>query len=414
MCTDLTGSMGAGPSPAWLTIVLVQWLLTFCLVSFLGRSPRRRPLAFLLLVFSASTTLDGYEVRRWTDLATGVPDLSIMVGYVLTVLGAIATLNMVAALTGPARRRWVRWARALLVSGTICLIALFWFIPRRLDHPDFGCWQARSPLVIGYQLLFQTLLAAGFLVTAILVGPRVKTAGSRLIRTALRLVLAGSAFGLLYAAQRDWWVIAHGFGLPYPLEGPRYGIVPVVLLESALILTGAGVLVPVLHRTGLFLRRLIYHHRLRPLWTALTEAAPGNVLGTPLSPPADLLRVRGVEGRLYRRTIEIRDAQWELAAFVSPAMAEAAAAALKNAGPSCGEADAVLEALLLEIARRAKPAGVTPLDSPGTAHWSGGSDLDTDARALLEVHHNRNNHQVQTIAAAIVRDERERTTPTAP
>jgi hypothetical protein len=393
MCTDLTGSMGVGLSPTWLAIVLVQWLLTLTVVAFLGRAPRRRPLAFLLLVFSASTTLDGYEVRRWTDLATGVPDLSIMVGYVLTVLGAIATLNMVAALTGPTRRRWVRAARAVLMAGAIGLIALFWFIPRQLDHPDFGCWQARSPLVIGYQLLFQTLLAAGFLVTAILVQPRVHTAGSRLIRNALRLLLAGSAFGLLYAAQRDWWVIAHGFGLPYPLEGPRYGLVLVVLLESALSLTGLGILIPVLHRAGLFLRRLGYHHRLRPLWTKLTEAVPGNVLGTPLSPLADLLRVQGVEGRLYRRTIEIRDAQYELAAYVSPTMAEAVT-----------ETDA-REAILLEVGLRAKLAGLPHVEPQDTAPWSGGADLDTDARALLAVHRIRRTSRVQALADAIVQNE---------
>src|SRR5690349_5524728 len=72
----------------------------------------------------------------------------------------------------------------------------------------------------------------------------------------------------------------------------------------------------------------------------------------------DLVRVRGVEGRLYRRTIEIRDAQWELAGFVSTAMAEA----VQDIDPGDQA-----EALLLKVALRAKLAGLPHGDTRYTA-----------------------------------------------
>lgn len=416
-CSDLTGTVGANPNPVWIAILAAQWLVTLPLAATLGRSPRRRPIALLFLVVSAASTLTGYDIRRWADVTTGIPDLSIMVGDVLVVVAVLAILDLVAVMTRPdstTRRRFLV-AKVLLAGSALCLIALFCVIPRRLDHPDFGCWQPRSTFVIGYQLLFQACLGTGFLAAGMLVRPRVRTAGSRLIRAALRVLLVGLACGLAYVAQRCWYVIAHGFALPYPLEGPRYGIVPVVLLESALALTAIGALVPALYRTGLFLRRLTYHHRLRPLWTVLAEAAPENVLGEPLSPLADVLRVRGVEGRLYRRTIEIRDAQWELAGFVSPAMAEAATVALHEAGPR-PEDDASLatQALLLEIARGAKLAKLPHAGAPDSAPWSGGADLDTEARTLLAVHRYRTDGRVQAIARSVIQDEHERMASATP
>ena len=175
-----------------------------------------------------------------------------------------------------------------------------------------------------------------------------------------------------------------------------------MLLESSLSLTAVGALVPALHRAGTFLRRLVYHHRLRPLWIATAQAAPGNVLGTPLSPLADLIRVRGVEGRLYRRTIEIRDAQWELTGFVSPTTADAATAALRAAGH---DTDLATEALLLEVALRAALAGLPHADRRDNASWSGGADLDTEARTLLAVNRLRDDDTVRAIAGSVIHNE---------
>jgi hypothetical protein len=87
------------------------------------------------------------------------------------------------------------------------------------------------------------------------------------------------------------------------------------------------------------------------------------VLGDPPSRLADLLTVRGVDLRLYRRIIEIRDAQWELG-LAAPASAAASAGA-------SAPADATLDEqarLLLREGRVVATPEVTPPghnDPPG-------------------------------------------------
>jgi hypothetical protein len=93
----------------------------------------------------------------------------------------------------------------------------------------------------------------------------------------------------------------------------------------------------------------------------------------------------------------------------------AEAAVLRNAGmfPG-GNVDVMMEALLLEIARRAKRAGLPHIDTSDAAHWSGGPDLDTEARALLALHRCRSDDPVQAAAESIVRDEGEKPSPVVP
>ncbi|MFJ9694030.1 MAB_1171c family putative transporter [Kitasatospora sp. NPDC101183] len=398
-CSDPTGVAQAGPDPVWLAILAGLWFAALLLAARFARSPRRRPAALLLLFVSGAVTLTGYATRRSFDAATGVPDGAILAGHLLGVAAVAAVLELAAALTGataPARRR-LRTAQLLLAVGALGLVVLFVPVPRALDHPDFGCWESSSPLVVAYQLLYQACLATGLVVAGLLVRPRVRTVGTRLHRGALRMVVAGCLAGLAYVVVRCWYLLAYGFDLPYPLTGGLPGTVPVLLLESALVLFGVGLLAPAAYRATVFLRRLVRYHRLRPLWVLLGGAAPGHVLG-PVHPRwADLLDLRGVERRLYRRTIEIRDAQWELAGYVSPAMAEAAV------GPPSSE-DALLatEALHLELALRARSAGLPCTDAREAAAWTGGADLDAEAGALLALQRLRAEPWVQAAAGGVL------------
>ncbi|MFE6049314.1 MAB_1171c family putative transporter [Kitasatospora sp. NPDC056446] len=409
ICSDLTGSIDAQPDPVWPAILAGLWLTALPAVARFSRSPRRRPAALLLLSVSGAATLSGYGMRRSLDAATGIPDGSILAGHLLGVAGVAAVLELAAALTGAGAptRRGLRAAQLLLAVGAFSLTALFVPVPRELDHPDFGCWQASSPLVVTYELLYQACLATGLAVAGSLVRPRVRTAGTRLHRGALRLIVGGCATGLAYVAVRCWYLLAHGFALPYPLSGPYLGTVPVLLLESALALFGSGLLIPAAYRSAVFLRRLVRYHRLRPLWALLDRAAPGHVLGRARSPLAEVLDVRGIERKLYRRTIEIRDAQWELAGYVSPAMADAAATGLRATRRPPGTdtrpaTEAVLEAVLLELALRAKPAGLPCTGAPESAPWTGEADLDTEARALLTLRRLRDDPWVRGAAESVL------------
>ncbi|WP_369405707.1 MAB_1171c family putative transporter [Streptacidiphilus anmyonensis] len=406
-CSELHGVVGVGPSVVWLTVLMLLWFVTLLLVAFLGGSARRRPLMFLFLFASGAATLTGYSVRRALDVTTGVPDGSILAGHVLAILAMVAALESAALLTGvtSATRRALRVGQSLLALDGILLVALFLAIPRSLDHPDFGCWQARSLVVLTYQLLYQGALATSLVVEIVLFRPRIRSVGAPLLRNALRMLIGGFVVGSAYVGVRVWYLFTHAFGLPYPLDG-RFGFVPVVLLEAGLGMLGLAACIIGAHRLGRFIGRLSQYHRLRPLWELLSQIAPGHVLGVTRSRWADLVGVPGAQRRLYRRAIEIRDAQWELAGFVSPAMTECATTALRNVQrPPDEDLDLTLEALRLEIACRAKSAGLPHAGPPDSGSWSGGADLDSEARALLLIQRLRKDPWVQATAGAIVEGE---------
>jgi hypothetical protein len=90
-----------------------------------------------------------------------------------------------------------------------------------------------------------------------------------------------------------------------------------------------------------------------------------------------------VSAVVYRRVIEIRDAQWELNGFVSASMVEDARRAVD--GSRADEPDLALEALLLEIARRARLSGLPHAGGDHASSWSGEADLDGEARRLLAI-----------------------------
>ncbi|GAA2052381.1 hypothetical protein GCM10009839_69690 [Catenulispora yoronensis] len=411
-CSEPVGEVGVGLSLVWLSILAVLWLVTLLLAAFPGRSPRRRPIALLFLFVSGAATLGGYGVRRWLDKATGLPDGAILAGHILGVAGVLTVLELVASLsrTTGAKQRILRTAQSLLLVDIILLVALFAAIPRQLDHPDFGCWHAQSVLVVSYEVLYQAALGTGLTVAIVLFRTRVRTVSKPLLRNASYMIISGFAVGLSYVAVRCLYLVTHAFALPYPFAG-RFSFVPAVLLELMLGLFGLGTFILGFYRIGVFLRRLFRYHRLRPLWTLLDQAAPGYVLGPVRSTWADRLDIRGAEHRLYRRAIEIRDAQWELSKFSSPAMTERTIRETQNARHTPGHnAHLLSETLDLETARRAKLAGLPRTDtrpSQDSVTWSGGIDLDSESRALLAIQRLRQDPWVQETAEAIVLEARE-------
>jgi hypothetical protein len=384
-CSDLTGTAGVAPSPTWIVSIAVLWLVTFRLLISKRRTPQRRAIAVTFLFVTLAATISGYSARRAFDTTVGIPDLSILVGHVFAVLAVMACLGLVAVVVeaGETNRRLLRGARSVLASALTGMAVLFVLIPRRADHFDFGCWEARSPLVVAYQLLFQVCLGTGFGAAVVLFGSRRLTAVGVWFKASAFLIAAGCCFGVGYVGVRTWYVVAHGLDLPYPLEGPVYGLVPLVLLESTMVLLGVGALIPQAMRAGGWVGRLVRFHRLRTLWETLSDAAPGNVLGPVPTRLADLVSVVAVERRLYRRVIEVRDAQWELNGFVSASMVEDARRAVDAS--RAAEPDLALEALLLEVARQAKRDGLPHAGGDHASSWSGEADLDEEARRLLAI-----------------------------
>ncbi|MEV4056187.1 MAB_1171c family putative transporter [Amycolatopsis sp. NPDC049688] len=352
----------------------VLWLVVMTGLPRLLRSvPQRAVTAFFaFLLLSAPTSLPG--VRRAVDSVTGVPDLTILLGHLGTLLAFIAILELAAGVEAGRRvlLRRGQLAFTLVMTG---LVTLFVFIPRRLDQPDFGLWQVRHPLVVTYQVLFQTCLGLGLSLAVAFLVPYWRKARRGPLRKALLLLWLSAAVGLLYVASRMWYVVGHGFGFLHQVARPVYGTVTFLLLWTAVALAGSAALVRVGYAVTRHVRHRIAYHRLGGLWRTLTEAVPGTVL----DPRSGPFPARAFRRRLYRRIIEIRDAQMELTGYVAPEEHQAAEAALR------GREAAVLDACVLRLGLRSKDeGGAGPHESRAGSRTTDGT-VDDELADLLRL-----------------------------
>ncbi|GLY46917.1 DUF6545 domain-containing protein [Lentzea sp. NBRC 102530] len=146
-----------------------------------------------------------------------------------------------------------------------------------------------------------------------------------------------------------------------------------VVVRLSFLLVALSAVVHAASGTVRWARRAHGHRQLGPLWTELVAAVPSVVLGDPPRWCAGPLELR-----LYRRTVEIRDAQLEVSGRVPPDVRAWAGTRLEEAGVTSALA---LDACLLRIGL-ALPEAAHPAE---TSAWSASSSLDeelADLRAL--------------------------------
>ncbi|HET9141839.1 MAB_1171c family putative transporter [Actinophytocola sp.] len=362
----------------WLALISVLWLAVVLRVPALRRSAGKRMGALLFLALTSGVTLTAATVRAALDSATGVPDLSILLGH-LAMLAAMIFSVRIADLVSGGRHRALRHAQLAFGAAMVLLVALFLVIPRRADQPDFGLWHGRDAAVLTYQLIFQAGLGAGLLTNAVFLFRHWRRAPRGQVRAALLQLWLACVLGLGYAAGRVWQVLNIGLGVPTLLERYQHAAVLLLMMYAALLCGVAGVLLRSAGTVRGHLRRLVGYRRLRPLWARLTDAVPGTVLRPPPHPVLDLLSVTTLELRLYRRTVEIRDAQLELTGHVSARLRALARAELGDGDPG-----PALDACVLELALRIRQDGGRP-EHPGTVSWSQDASLDGELNQLVEL-----------------------------
>ncbi|MFE2753100.1 DUF6545 domain-containing protein [Actinosynnema sp. NPDC059335] len=126
-------------------------------------------------------------------------------------------------------------------------------------------------------------------------------------------------------------------------------------------------------------RRRVAYRRLTGLWTELTGAVPGAVLLPPPHRFVTLLPTRSIHLLLYRRTVEIRDAQLELTGRVPHTLADAVQTALHDRGR---DDDLAFNACALLIGLRLPPATESVPDERLSPSWSTAGDIDHEAAEL--------------------------------
>jgi len=117
---------------------------------------------------------------------------------------------------------------------------------------------------------------------------------------------------------------------------------------------------------------------------------------------AEVLAVRDLNFRLYRRVVEIRDGGLALRPCMDPAIADEARRLCRAAGLSEHERQAVVEAASLAAAMRATRQGTRGVSGPSSAGMSGGADLPSEIAVLERVaHHYTHSPIVRTIVASV-------------
>ncbi len=355
-------------------LAVLGLVILSALPRFVGSKPQRAAaVVFAVLAIAGPLSLPG--IRHAVDSGTGVPDLGILLGHLSGLFAMIAVLEL-AASAFSAGQKLLRGTQLAFTLVMTCLVALFLVIPRRLDQPDFGLWHVHDATVITYQMLFQTCLGIGLLFAVVTLTSARRSARRGPLRRALLLLSLGAGTGLGYVACRMWYILANGLRLVTQVYRPVYGTVTFLLLWLALAFTGAGALVRVVYVGARYVRYRLAYHRLGGLWATLTAAVPGTVL----EQPPRVLLFRTLRRRLYRRIIEIRDAQMELSSHVPADKHRAAEAALLALGI---DDRATLDAFVLHLGLRfhhdktAQPHNTEPRTTDAT--------LETELADVLQL-----------------------------
>ncbi|MEV4515235.1 MAB_1171c family putative transporter [Dactylosporangium sp. NPDC049525] len=352
------------------------------------QTERGKAVRLVVLLATLSFTFNRREISYATDTVLHVADISVPLKNLATLAASAGLVHIVGLLsTDPARWAWLRRAAYALLSVTsVAMCVLFLLAPRRPERYDFVYEHAGEPVVTAYAVLTQLGLTVGLICALVLFRPTGRSVAPGPLRTGMWLLSAGAVVGLLFMTNRVVYQISHAAG-SVALDTTAAQNVSRALLATMLLLFAAGGALPALGGLRRWTSRYVALQRLRPLWLELSTAAPEVVLGDPPGRLGELLTLRSVELRLYRRVIEIRDAQWLLAARAGDGEDDAAAlraAVTARRHSAAAPQDAAGRAVRAMASGSPVTAAPAPaVGPPGASQSAGGPDVDTEVRALL-------------------------------
>ena len=301
---------------AAIAVSILFWLGGLTRVPSAIRSPSRRPLCVALLAFAVALTFDIPPVYTGFDHAVGVPNLADLIEHSFAIVGVFALLRTLEQLTNSPSRRRSRILWILPIVAIAGSASLFSAASPRYEDSDFTDRFGQSPLIMAYWAITIGYFAVILVELARLVIRHSGRCRRTSLRIGLRLVGAGVAVGVAYSflkIAKETLAVSH-------TNIHRYvGWVDSATLVIGGSLIGIGLLLPALDTTWTAAATQLSDRlallRLRRLWLDVTEHDPDIVLDGRRSLMADLT-TRDPSSRLYRRVIEIRDAQ--LVAQASP------------------------------------------------------------------------------------------------
>lgn len=346
-------------------------------------APSRVYLAFALGTIATALTLSAPGTLALTALFEPVPNITRLIGDALAMVAAFCVLAMlahtVASPTTAVRRTMI--AAIVLVGCVAAMVALLLRAHTQFTV-EFATTYGDNRGAIVYEALYVAYMCWGMISFIWLIRRYARRDGDRLMRWGLRINMVAAGVGLTWAA----WKIVNAVVVVVKAH-PITEQAGVSELLGALVvgLIAAGVTLPSWARWALALaaayRAWCAYRALTPLWTTLVREVPEVAL-----PDADF--GDGIDYALYRRVIEIRDAQLALRPYIPPDLPGRVAEAARAANLEPHQAARLVEATELAAAIIAHQAGhryETNAARPGILRQRTPADLHVEARWLASL-----------------------------
>lgn len=268
----------------------------------------------------------------------------------------VAALGFLMLFANSVRPEAVRGRRYVLIAAwTMATCVVLFFVSGADQSADVVILAPdRVAFFVAYDVVLICYEVWGLLTFTTLLNQYARLVEPGLLRTGLRLIMAGALIGVLWAA---WQLDDIRIALAQHENTTSEDEVSAVLAAVCVLMSAAGATLsawgPYLSGPFRWLGAQWRYQQIRPLWQAMHAAVPAIAL----SPVAR--QQGGVEFALYRHVIEIRDAQLALRGHIHPSVPAWAMDAARRAGTDPSRREATIEAATIAAAVLAHHAGVS-------------------------------------------------------
>lgn len=306
-------------------------------------SPTRRFFALGVLSLGVSFATAAPATRDLAASLEPLPHTTRFVGNTLGMLAGCCALAMLShALHEPARARQLVQSHFLILATVVLARLALLTITMPAPTTELTATHAADPLVATYVMLHAGYLAMAMAQFSWLTRRYATRSASPGLRVGLRLTFAGLAFGGIWASWKTTIVLTQLLGAQ-----PMHSASDISLTLAAfcgLFITAGACHAAWARRLHALLRPLRIRRayaRLEPLWATMTAAMPQVHLGAATTP----------DEALYRRVIEVRDAQFALNAHLPGTVAADTERLLRaRADVDPNRAAVIIDAACLEVA----------------------------------------------------------------
>ncbi|MEV0636372.1 MAB_1171c family putative transporter [Streptomyces sp. NPDC050619] len=380
---------------------VLLWLVTGWRTPAAWRDSRKRVLWTAFLALAVAMTLRLSFVAVPVDAALRVNNLSSLGKHLGGIVAAHAVLTFVhnmAEETAPGLKS-SRLHFLVPVGAAVIITVLFLATPQPHEVVDLLTEYATDWRIAAYAVVWAGYLGAALFSASRLCWRWGRQPGTGMLGRGLRLTGMGTTIGIVYAVHRVASVVL-GFLGHRPVPASTSEAISGLLLFSALVFIVSGSTLPAAGRLHRWIREYRDLLQLYPLWLSLTEAVPSVRLDPPRRRASDILHLRHVHDRLYRRTIEIRDAVLALSDHAPNSLRDQARAHVAASGLIGAQADIAAEACWITGAKQARQASEPSSGAP-LPPASGGRDLPSEIHALKQLARAHDSDLIRTFAAKL-------------